>query len=299
MPVDRSALGAFLRSRRDQLTPTQAGIKAFPGPRRVPGLRKEELAVLAGLSPDHYSRLEQGRQSTVTDDIVESLSRALRLTEVERTHLRHLAAPVRRSQGEAWALPQRPDPGLLRVMTSLDHVPALLLGRRFQVLGCNLLLRAVLGDEVSQGSSLVRWLFLDTRARTRIVNWADYAAPAVGGLRFEVGRHPGDRQLAALVAELREKDADVAAWWEDHRVTDQTSVPKQIAHPVVGPLSFDIEMVSTPHDPEQRLIIYTVEPDSPTARALPLLEAWGIQDVDAAAEVDLGPGSGINESSSP
>lgn len=97
MPADRSALGAFLRSRRDGLTPSQAGIAPFPGPRRVPGLRKEELALLAGISSDHYSRLEQGRQHTITDDIVESLSRALQLNAVERAHLRDLAAPRRRA----------------------------------------------------------------------------------------------------------------------------------------------------------------------------------------------------------
>ena len=276
VPVDRSALGAFLRSRRDRLTPAQAGIAPFPGQRRVPGLRKEELAVLAGLSPDHYSRLEQGRQPTITEDVIESLSRALRLNDVERTHLRDLAAPVRRHRGAARETPQRPDPGLLRMMATLDHVPALLLGRRSQVLACNTLLRAVLGAEVEPGSLLVRWLFLDPRARTRIVNWPDYAAPAVGALRFEVGRHRDDRQLAALIKELRSEDEGFAEWWLDHGVIDQTSVAKRIAHPALGPLVFGIEMLTTPHDPEQRLITYTVEPHSPTEDALPILASWGL-----------------------
>jgi transcriptional regulator with XRE-family HTH domain len=96
MPADRAALGAFLRSRRDRITPAQAGITAFPGPRRVPGLRKEELAVLAGLSPDHYSRIEQGRQPTLSDDVLDALARALRLDDAERAHLRDLAAPAPR-----------------------------------------------------------------------------------------------------------------------------------------------------------------------------------------------------------
>jgi len=274
VPVDRSALGAFLRSRRDRLTPAQAGIAPFPGPRRVPGLRKEELAVLAGLSPDHYSRLEQGRQSTVGDDVVEALGRALRLDDVERAHLRDLAAPVVRRH-DAWEVPQRPEPGLLRVMTTLDHVPALVLGRHSLILAANDLLRSVLGSEVATGSLLVRWLFLDPRSRRRIVNWSDYAAPAVGALRYEVGRHPRDRQLTALVDELRAADEDVDRWWQEHGVTDQTSVPKLIDHPVAGRLSFGIEMLTTPHDPEQRLVVYTVEPASATARALPLLRSWG------------------------
>ncbi len=272
---DRAALGAFLRSRRDRLTPAQAGIDAFPGPRRVPGLRKEELAVLAGLSADHYSRIEQGRQQTLTDDVLEALARALRLDDLERAHLRDLAAPaVRRHAPPVWETPQQPDPGLLRLMTTVDHVPALLLGRRGEVLARNALLPALLGAALEPGTSLLRWLFLDPGARERIVNWADFAAAAVGSMRYEVGRHPHDRRLLALVADLRTSDPDVARWWDDHGVTDRTSVAKQIAHPAFGPLCFGIEALTTPHDPEQRLIVYTVEPGSATARALPLLASW-------------------------
>lgn len=273
MPADRSALGAFLRSRRDRVTPAQAGIEAFPGPRRVPGLRKEELAVLAGLSADHYSRIEQGRQQTLTDEVLDALSRALQLDDVERAHLRDLAAPSRRHTA-AWEAPQRADPGLLRLMSTLGHVPALLLGRRGEVLDRNLLLPAVLGDDMAPGSSFVRWLFLEPAARDRIVNWSDYAAAAVGALRYETGRHPHDRRLAALVADLRAHDPDVARWWDDHGVTDRTSVPKQVAHPHFGVLRFAIEALTTPHDPEQRLVVYTVEPGSATAQALPLLASW-------------------------
>ncbi|MBM7413328.1 MULTISPECIES: helix-turn-helix transcriptional regulator [Nocardiaceae] len=275
MPADRSALGAFLRSRRDALTPATAGIAPFPGPRRVPGLRKEELAVLAGLSPDHYSRLEQGRQHTVTDDIVDALSRALRLDQIEDAHLRNLAAPLRRRRSGLWESAQRPDPGLLRVLTTMDHVPALVLGRRSEILACNTLARAVLGAEIDAGAVLVRWLFLDPRARERIVNWSDYASAAVGAMRYEVGRHAADARLIALVDELCSASADFARWWDDHGVADRTSVDKKIAHPVVGRLAFGIESLVSPHDPEQRLIIYTVEPESSTARALPMLASWG------------------------
>ena len=163
-------------------------------------------------------------------------------------------------------------------MTSLDHVPVLLLGRRSEVLACNALLRSVLGAEVDTGSVFVRWLFLDPRARERIENWADYAAAAVGALRYEVGRHPADRRLVELVDELRAADADVARWWDDHGVTDRTSVDKQIAHPVVGRLTFGIEAVVSPHDPEQRLVVYTAQPGSPTSATLPVLASWGLED---------------------
>lgn len=270
---DRSALGAFLRSRRDQLTPAQAGIAPFPGPRRVPGLRKEELAVLAGLSADHYSRLEQGRQHTLTEEVLTALACALRLDETERAHLRDLAAPARR-RDSGWEASQRPDPGLLRLMTALGHLPTLLLGRRSEVLAAGPLLASVLGVDLEPGSSFARWLFLDPGARRRIVNWPDFASAAVGAMRYEIGRHPDDRGLAALVAELRAADPDVARWWDDHGVTDRTSVTKRIAHPVAGPLEFGIEAVVVPHDPQQRLVVYTVEPDSSTARTLPLLMSW-------------------------
>lgn len=189
MPADRAALGAFLRSRRDRLTPAQAGIAAFPGPCRVPGLRKEELAVLAGLSPDHYSRIEQGRQPTVSDDVLAALARALRLDDDERAHLRDLAAPAARRSG--WESPQQADPGLLRLLTALDDVPALLLGRRGTVLARNRLLGAVLGADLPPGSSFTRWLFLDVGARERIVNWADFAAAAVGRCGWSWAATPG------------------------------------------------------------------------------------------------------------
>jgi len=277
MSADRSALGAFLRSRRDALTPAQAGIDAFPGPRRVPGLRKEELAVLAGLSPDHYSRLEQGRQHTVTDEVLGALSRALRLDDVERAHLRDLAAPAARRRWAAPEPPARADPGMLRLIGALDHVPALLLGRRSQVLARNALLTAVLGTPMEPGSSFVQWLFLDPDARARILNWAEFASAAVAALRYEIGRHPDDRRLAEQIEELRRRDADVDRWWADQRVTFRTSVAKHISHPTAGPLRFGIESVIGPHDPEQRLIVYTVEPGSPTAQALPFLASWGDQ----------------------
>jgi transcriptional regulator with XRE-family HTH domain len=274
MPADRTALGAFLRSRRDALTPAQAGIDAFPGPRRVPGLRKEELAYLAGLSPDHYSRLEQGRQHTVTDDVVDALSRALRLDEVEQSHLRDLAAPSARRGWAAHEPAARADPGMLRLMGALDHVPTLLLGRRSQVLARNGLLSAVLGTPMEPGSSFTQWLFLEPGARSRIVNWAEFASAAVAAMRFESGRHPQDRRLAEQIDELRRRDGDVDRWWTDQRVTFRTSVTKHIDHPAAGPLTFGIESVVGPHDPEQRLVVYTVEPGSPTAHALPFLASW-------------------------
>ncbi len=274
MASGRSALGAFLRSRRDGLSPAQAGITPLPGPRRVPGLRKEELAALIGLSTDHYSRLEQGRQHSLSDDVAEALSRALLLDDVESAHLRNLAGPAARRRRDVPELAARADPGMLRLMAQLDHVPCLLLGWRSEVLASNALLREVLGWPAEPGASFSRWLFLEPAARERITNWADFAASAIGALRYEVGRRPDDRMLTGLVRELRDDDPQVGQWWDDQRVTFRTSLTKHIDHPVAGPLAFGIESVLGAHDPDQRLVVYTVEPDSSTARVLPMLTSW-------------------------
>ncbi|MFC3300217.1 helix-turn-helix domain-containing protein [Arthrobacter agilis] len=272
MPADRSQLGAFLRARRDGLTPTAAGMQPFPGPRRVPGLRKEELAVLAGVSADYYSRLEQGRQANVSRSVLDALARALRLDEVERAHLFVLADPTIARRAHPTAV-QQPDAGLLRLMTALDHLPALILGRRGEILATNTLLTAVLRD-LPPSSSLVRFMFFDPLARERIINWEHFAATCMSALRGELGRHPEDVQLVALIDELRTGDPDAARWWADHGVQDYASAPKRILHPVAGELSFDIETVLPPRTTEQVLIIYTAQPDSPTARTLPLLASW-------------------------
>lgn len=276
MPADRTQLGAFLRSRRDSLSPADAGMQAFPGPRRVPGLRKEELAVLAGVSSDYYSRLEQGRQANISRSVLDGLAKALRLNDVERDHLFALADPSNRPRSSSHAV-QQADPGLLRLMTVLDHVPALVLGRRGDVLATNALLAAVLGD-LPPSSSLVRYLFFDPLARERIVNWEHFASTSVAALRGELGRHPDDDRLITLIDELRSRDADAARWWDDHSVQDYASAAKRILHPVVGELSFEIETVMPSRATDQVLVVYTAQPDSATARKLPFLASWSVQE---------------------
>jgi transcriptional regulator with XRE-family HTH domain len=243
----------------------------------VPGLRRDELAVLAGLSPDYYSRVEQGRQNHVSRQVVDALARALRLDEVERNHLRDLSDPTPARRPPTIEAPQRPDPGLLRLMAALDHVPVLLLGHRGTVLARNALLASVLGRPLDPGASFPRYLFLDPTARERIINWVDFAQASVGALRREAGRRPHDRHLHVLIDELRAADQDVERWWADHAVRDYTSVAKRIRHPIAGDLSFDIEIVGAPHEPDQRLIVYTTQLHSATARLLPILASWEIE----------------------
>jgi transcriptional regulator with XRE-family HTH domain len=268
----RAELGAFLRSRRDRLTPAQAGMEPFPGPRRVPGLRREELAVLAGVSADYYSRVEQGRQPVVSPEVLDALATALRLDDIERAHLHDLAGGGGRARPDE--RPQQADPSLLRLMAALDHLPVLLLGRGTEVLAANVLLTAVLGRSFEPGDSLVQYLFLDPSARERILNWAGFASAATGALRREAAKHPHDRRLRRLIDDLRRADPDVARWWDDFGVSDWAPATKQIAHPVAGRLSFDIETVEAPHEPDQHLIVYTAPPGSATHRLLPLLASW-------------------------
>lgn len=203
--------------------------------------------------------------------MLDALARALRLDEVEHEHLRDLAAPTARHRAATPHARQRPDPGLLRLMQTLDHVPVLLLGHRGEVLARNALLPEVLGRSLEPGSSFVRFMFQDPVARERIVNWTEFASATVATMRREIARRPYDNLLTALMEELRASDDDVARWWDDHAVRDYASVTKRVEHPDAGLMSFNIEIVCTPHDPDQRLIVYTAEPDSATAHVLPIL----------------------------
>lgn len=282
MGADRSAFGAFLRARRDRLTPGQAGIEAFPGPRRVPGLRREELAMLAGLSTDHYSRLEQGRQATVSESVLAALTRALRLNEVEAAHLRDLAAPASRARRTAPEV-QHPDPGLLRLAATLDHVPVLLLGRRAEVLAHNALLRAVLGRAPALGSSFTHYLFRDPLARERIVNWAEFGARSVAAMR----RRPADdRRTGGSWPRWTTCGAPTRTSPAGGTTTPCGTTPRwPSASPIrAGLLDFHIEIVAAPHAPDQHLVVYTAEPGSSTARMLPLLASWA-----APADTPTGP----------
>ncbi len=281
MVSDRSQLAAFLRSRRDRLTPRQAGIVPLPGERRVPGLRREELALLAGVSADYYSRLEQGRQANISREVLDALARALRLSDVERAHLYDLAAPHAARDRAPVDRPQRPDPGLLRVLSMLDHVPALLIGRRGTVLARNALFSAVYGHSLDPGTSWPHFLLLDPEARERIDDWEGGARAIIAGMRREAARYPQDRRLQRDIEQLRRADPDVERWWGDHRVGEYSSGHRRIRHPVAGVLDFDVELVVAPRDDSQHVVIYTVEPHSPTARTLPLLAAWGSDRAEA------------------
>jgi transcriptional regulator with XRE-family HTH domain len=272
--MDRGTeLSDFLKACRARLTPDRAGLADSGRVRRVPGLRRDEVARLANVSVDYYTRLEQGRSTNPSPEIIDALATALQLDASERLHLRDLCGPGRRASGAA----QRVRPGLLLTLRSLEQVPAFIVGRRTDVLAMNHLAREVIADFEAMPAAdrnMARYTLLDPVARERLIDWERAAADTVAVLRFEAGRHPGDRRLADLVGELSAGCPEFSDWWNDHRVLRRTHGVKRYRHPVVGELDFAYESFEAPGDPDQCLCVYNVEPGSVTAESLSLLASW-------------------------
>jgi transcriptional regulator with XRE-family HTH domain len=272
----RSEISDFLRSRRARVSPGDAGLPDDGRLRRVPGLRRDEVARLANMSVEYYTRLEQGRAGNPSPEVLEALAEALRLDPSEREHLQDLAGRrTPRKRGPIAA--QRVRPGLHLTLQSLESVPAFIIGRRMDVLATNRLARAVITDFdalPAKRRNLARWYLLDPEARERVVDWEAAARDSVAVLRFDAGRHPDDRQLADLVGELTLGCPEFSAWWNHHQVLRRTHGKKTYRHPVVGEMEFAYESLEFPDDPDQTLCVYNVEPASPSAEALRLLDSW-------------------------
>lgn len=276
--MDTSAeLGEFLKSRRSRLLPEDVGLADYGVRRRVPGLRREELARLAGVSAAYYTRLEQGQSVRASEQVLEALADALRLTEDERAHLRHLADPgrVRRAP----ARPQTARPGIRQMLAGLGDTPAILMDRRSDVLAWNRMGRALVAghvpeqapDRPAQRPNLQRMLFLDPHTRELYTRWEEEAQRAVANLRLAAGRFPGDSRLAELVGELLINSREFEALWSRHPVRNCTFGRKLIHHPVVGPLELDFETLATAEDEGQRLLVYSAGTGTPAAAGLALL----------------------------
>ncbi|WP_078962138.1 helix-turn-helix transcriptional regulator [Streptomyces hygroscopicus] len=279
--MDRNTeLSEFLRTRRARLSPGEAGASVSnDSPRRVPGLRREELAQLAGMSTDYYTRLEQGRHLNVSEAVLDAVARALQLDDTERAYLFELARPrPRRTVRRRPPRPQRVRPGVHALLRTLDGVsPAFVLGRRGDVLAANRLARALIVDFEAlpyHERNMARFMFLDEAARELWPEWETVAAEMVASLRLEAGRHPDDPRLTELVGELTIKSQEFRKWWADHNVREKTHGVKLYHHPVVGDMTLAYENVTVPGDPDQALCIYTVEPGSPSEEALRLLASW-------------------------
>jgi transcriptional regulator with XRE-family HTH domain len=278
--MDHNAeLKEFLRTRRARLSVDDVEVGGTGGVRRVPGLRREEVARLAGVSVDYYSRLEQGRHLNVSDEVLDAVARALRLDETERTYLFQVArANPRRARRRAPARVQRVRPGVRRLLETLDDVtPAFVFGRRMDVLASNRLARALMTDFEAlppRDRNMLRYTFLDESTRDLYVDWEEVARENVAVLRLDAGRHPDDPLLAELVGELAVKSQEFRRWWADHNVRERSHGTKRYHHPLVGELTLDYECVALPGDPDQILCVYTSEPGSASETALRLLANW-------------------------
>jgi transcriptional regulator with XRE-family HTH domain len=271
----RSELGEFLRSRRARLQPDELGLPAYGGRRRVPGLRREELARLAGVSVDHYVRLEQGRTLHFSEAVLDAVARALRLDPVERDHLYRLARPW--SEAVREARPQHVRPGLRRLLDSAAEVPAYIVGRNTTVLAWNRLAAALLTDFgalAPRQRNFARLVFLDEGIQRLYADWRVKASDIVAYLRLDASRHPDDPETAALLAELSAASPVFRELWGEHRVKDKTHGRYVYRHPVVGDLDLGYETLRLPDDPDQALVAHTVEAGSPSETSLMLLAAW-------------------------
>jgi transcriptional regulator with XRE-family HTH domain len=270
-------LADFLRRARAGVDAARAGLPADDRVRRVPGLRREEVALLAGVSTDYYTRLEQGRRITPSPGVVDAIARALDLDEAGRVHLGHLIGAVPAARVRRVPVVQRVRPGLHQFLDALDPRPALVLGRRTDVLASNRMARALFTDFERlrpRERNYARWMFLTDEARELFVDWDGQARAAVENLRLELGKDPGDRGARELVDELTQRSPEFRVWWEGHRVHQRTSGSKRLRHPVVGDLTVDYETLVLPGDPDQTLFVYTAAAGTASGQALDLLASW-------------------------
>ncbi|MFG2305909.1 helix-turn-helix transcriptional regulator [Actinacidiphila glaucinigra] len=278
-------LSEFLRRSRARISPESAGLPERGAYRRVPGLRREEVAQLAGVSTDYYTRLEQGRQISPSAGVLEAVAAALRLDAAERAHLFDLTGPKpgtarRRSAPTV----QRVRPGMRRFMDSFVDQAAFVLGRRTDVLAANHLARALMADfdaMPARERNLTRWILLDEAARALYPDWEKVAAEMTATLRLDAGRHPEDTRTAELVGELAMKSEHFRRWWADHKVFDRTHGSKRHHHPVVGDLTVEYQAFTMPGEPDQTLFMYLPAAEQTSQDAWKLLASWSAREPEA------------------
>jgi transcriptional regulator with XRE-family HTH domain len=289
---NRNEIREFLISRRAKITPEQADLPAYGGNRRVAGLRREEVALLAGVSVDYYTRLERGNARGASETVLEALARALQLDAAERAHLFDLVhtanistarrAP-RRSAGD------QVRPVVLRILDSMTTTPAYVRNGRLDILAANRLGKALFSqvfDSLAQPANPARFLFLDPRAAEFYVDWERQAQDTVAMLRSEAGRNPHDRALSLLIGELSTRSETFRTWWAAHNVRFHRTGVKRFHHPVVGDLTLAFEALDLAADAGLRISAYTAEPGSASHDALNLLASWtATQDRDEKARM--------------
>jgi hypothetical protein len=277
---NRNEIRDFLTSRRARITPEQAGLPAYGGHRRVAGLRREEAAMLAGVSVDYYTRLERGNAHGASESVLDALARALHLDEAERAHLFDLARVA--STSTAARAPRRPAgqqvrPGVQRILDSMTTTPAYVRNGRLDILAANRLGRALFSPVLTspaQPANAARFLFLDPGAPQFYLDWERQAQDTVAILRSEAGRNPHDRALSGLIGELSTRSETFRTWWAAHNVRFHRTGVKRFHHPVVGDLTLAFEAMDLAADEGLRVSAYTAEPGSASEDALNLLASW-------------------------
>jgi transcriptional regulator with XRE-family HTH domain len=278
-------IAEFLASRRAKITPEMAGLPSY-GARRVAGLRREEVASLAGVSIDYYRRLERGQVSGVSDSVLEALAGALQLNDAERTHLFDLAraaSPIRPKRRQPTA--HRIRPVVQRILDSIG-TPAIVRNARVDYLAANALGRALYApvfESREQPSNSARFTFLDHAADDFYSDWDRVADDLVAHLRSEAGRNPYDRALSDLVGELSTRSPDFRTKWAAHNVRFHQTGTKRLHHPVVGALDLSYETMELSADAGLNLSVYTAEPGSASQQALDLLGSWSATPDEADA----------------
>ncbi|MFF3437549.1 helix-turn-helix transcriptional regulator [Streptosporangium sp. NPDC002721] len=266
----------FLTSRRAALSPEGVGLPHPTTTRRVKGLRREEVAILAGVSVDYYVKLEQGRAGNVSDQVIDAVARALRLDEVEGRYLRSLLHPGVEYASRRGPAAAKARPALLSMIHAID-VPAVIHGPRLEVLGINHAGRALLDDfgamPIAERNT-ARWMFLNPRARVVYRDWAEIAADVVAVLR--AGAVPGtdDEALSRIVGELSTRSEEFASMWADYRLSEHQHGVKRFFHEAVGDMRLNYQTLHLPDGHGQSIVVYTADTGSPSEEKLRLLSSW-------------------------
>ena len=283
---DRDGIREFLASRRARITPDQAGLPVYGTNRRVKGLRREEVAMLAGISVEYYTRLERGNTNGVSDDVLEGIARALQLDEAERAHLFDLVRATLTRTPRRRPTQERVRPGVQQILDSIT-APAYVRNERLDILAANRLGEALYSpvfDISSRPINVARFLFLSPEASEFFVDWDTIAHDAVAILRSAAGRDPYDKRLTDLIGELSTRSDEFRVRWAAHNVKFHRTGTKRFHHPVVGEVTLHFEALELAADPGQRLNVYTAEPGSPSHDALDLLASW----ITTPSDVTLG-----------
>ncbi|MFC1436781.1 helix-turn-helix transcriptional regulator [Streptacidiphilus sp. N1-10] len=274
-----SDIREFLASRRAKVTPQQAGLPAYGGNRRVPGLRREEVALLAGVSIDYYIRLERGHIAGASEAVLDAVAGALQLDEAEREHLHDLARaaakrPARRTRRTRGPLPD----SVLRVLHSMTDSPAFIRNGRLDILATNTLGRALYAplfpDAAAQTTNVARAQFLTPAGRDFFPQWETSVNTTVALLRTEAGRAPHDTELTGLIGELVTRSEEFRSAWAKHNVRLHHTGRKSFHHPAVGDITLDFDAMELPAQPGLTLTAYSAAPGTPDHDALTLLATW-------------------------